>query len=855
MAAHQCLAWAPSLWPLSAHPEVDVYTNAIANDFLSNVVLRSRWIGDPWSETNSVSVCAGESNAVFSRTYGSNVVVYTNRVMLTATIDVVNLYGPFEQIPYTGTVDVTAESLERVSRKMEALLPAYSPDRYTRTDDIGPLSFNDYFRYTGLDSFPAWNKLNLFFFNSNSLGKVIDLQYGELWNTNSDVALIATNGTPYWIKSRNRLNPMGIAQWQYGGNDNSPIWPVLGDYGNFPICENEFYKFTGGSQLPVRSTLLDEYVPILIIHPRGTNVAYTPGEIVYGDPEGGDVTLTHSNGNISEVWGSTIPMPSLMNAFPITNTVAANAMLMGLSTNFPTAMLAYTGAMTTYEGTLIWDNTLQPEQFDAHYHALTNLYLTPWTNWHWTNGQSYVINTNLVLGWETNHWNTNGWFYTNYSVQVGGLGTPAGFWPNPMTNPTWEYWIPTSEFPLYPDPFVWDHTGTNQALNAIPYSSVSAFATGHISEAFSALTFGGNPNTTINLSWGCDFSRDEYPLTISMQGSSVVSSVAITGLYTGTQHRAHLYIKSPNAPEPYGAETWYHRIGIYPLAYTYDATIITDLVDVRRPPPRTLTFQTTNSVTPYHQDLIYDTAWPEPYFNSDDLIDGNPYVSDESKQYSYVWTNGYVVTNVTCVTNYDEYSVWQTNWCAPVVTNILASQTTLTNYLMCGWVMVSDDAPVQNPPPAYSFSGFNQTNIVTTNHVDTSIDQVATNWVEGTNMWWKYTATVIGETNYIGTSNAYDVLPAGWEPWDGHPLEYSTVWPQQGAWYYYDGEYLPMITQYEYRKWFPPYTAQIYVQSTYPANSNMVVGGYVSEKASEVMSVYTNWENVAEFKVLIEWKQ
>lgn len=660
-------AFTPSLWPLADYPVVNVYTNPVGNDILTNVLLRSRWPGDTnWNLTSDAVMACGASNVVTSRTFGTNTVYYTNTIRITTNIVVTNQFGPVVIGTNTINIPVTAEKLEELTEQLEAKIPYYSLPHYTDTDTFGSLSYDRWFLETSNSFFPAATKLDLFYHTGTNLGRIIDLQTNVLW----EGVTMATNGIPYWIKSRNRLNPMGVARWQYGMNYGMTVWPTMVyDYGNPPNITNEFYMLEYGTPLPTRSTLLDRYVPIVIIYPANTNVVYG-GEITYGDPDQGAVTMTHSNGVVEDIWGSQIPLTSLTNVFPITNTVAVSAMLTGVSTNFPTVLMTYTGNMTTYEGTEVWSKTLLPETMDAHYFAMTNLYLTPWDNWYWTNGIFY---TNAAVA-ITNYAMTNVYISTQtdsvhvVTVDTMGWRQPLG-WFRGCEGP----WFPTN-YNLPVDP----NLGGASNVTGIPSKFTYAVNFGvSLDEEFTALTCFQIPQTNPPFtdlwtpSWGVLGTRTDS-LSWTYTGESVVSSIAIHSLYTGTPHRAHIYLNYDFDTLQYDSD-FYHRVQV--TSWTNSETIISDPIDLTTNLLEVMVALPKTCGGPSDGPIMGGIIWkPDGHINEDLPATNISYTILQD-------TNNPVSSN----------SVSYTNWCILTYTNyVIGTNVTGTNVLEHYTIIVTD---------------------------------------------------------------------------------------------------------------------------------------------------------------------
>lgn len=231
-------AWSfdTNIWPLSARPLVNTYTNVIANDLVSNVVQRVRVTSDTnwnsivivpcWYETTNDYVTTAFTNGgvITSRTY-------TNAYQVTTNIAVTNYYGPFVQDVFTGAVPVQASSLEPITRKLETLLVRFSLPFYAPTNDF---NFNAWYQKQHIvgattnypDDFPLASKVEAF--HKIPLGGLLGITNGVTnltfaahlaYETNQWGQV--TNGVGFWTKRKDRVNPLIVAQW----GPESPTMP------------------------------------------------------------------------------------------------------------------------------------------------------------------------------------------------------------------------------------------------------------------------------------------------------------------------------------------------------------------------------------------------------------------------------------------------------------------------------------------------------------------------------------------------------------------------------------------------------------------------------------------------------
>jgi len=637
-------AFDTNVWPLSVNTNVDVYTNVLGNEFVSNVLYRSWSLGDTnWASTNWMRVVSGSSNDIFSRQFVSGVttstVTYTNKVLIFTNICVSNLYGPFVQDGFTGAVPVTAESFERLTDQLEAKLPSYSLPYYTTGVDY---TFDPWFEkqhITGpVDApvtnyptdFPMATKADAF----HKIG-IGGLLYGDGaydWPSNfySYLSLATnqwgqvTNGTGYWTKRKNRVNPLIVAQW--GPENASYPWPGWGGwFSDYPVnsypalgatwyysVPSEYNEAAPRGDDPAlgNSRFIDlapTQFPSFIWIPGGTNAFTALTNVVDNHRDG-------NNDSAGALWSS--------NAIRSADAFVGETQILSSSTTradraWVSSRTSMTGSpansndhvqlvwldpVTTYEGTKAWDNVLLPEQLDEHFFLMTNMFLTPWTSWTWTNSMEvtnqYLPNVTNIYIRDVSEAKSNLWenYYTNgtmTNVFCGDVDPEKIIWwwmPTP-NDPSW--WF-HAEIPEWSAPAKWDDTWRVLSNAVPPTFSWSLDLLAEISESYTATaaihqvwTNFSDPTNfmyeTLPTNWTFLGSREATTQTVvNAIGTSVKSQVAVKNLNETIPHRAHIYAKYSH---PYStvinSDRTYHRIAIVPTnGFTQDRTIVSDYVDL-----------------------------------------------------------------------------------------------------------------------------------------------------------------------------------------------------------------------------------------------------------------------------------
>lgn len=877
LLATTACGWTPGIWPLAGHPTVNIYTNPVGNDLLTNVVLRSRWLGDAnWCETNIVRVIAGYTNNVVSVAYGTNLVVITNVYPVLTNIVVTNLYGRFCLPPYTGAVEVTAASLERLTRQIEAVLPYYSLTNYTRGTNW---CFDEWFFYTASNDFPVATKLDLFFHNTNTpLGGIVGLATTDLW-TNGAIQAMATGGDAYWIKRLNRLNQLVVARWNsaiswpgWGKNWPRQYWPYATppawDTGD-PSYVNEFSDDPSASTASGwgRSRLIDcTNRPVFIVTPLTTN-GYTPGSLTLTFAGGDDPAY----GTLYDPSSNTLVNGSSPSQVISTTTTRADTAWLKLSAPFednlpsnqkPVAVtLLWDQPMTTYEGTRVWDNVLLPEQLDAHHIALTNMFLVPWSEWNWTNsllGYStyYTHRSNewVVLPLPTNRVVTNetDYWYCDITTNADLLLT-GPYWGEE----TFDWW-------LYGDPCEWEHT-----LNVYPITNLWQWVTASLTnpvqpyfdiKARSIFWFEQYLDQELTCVAEEGYNRPDHvsssagrhdEVVIDIHGSNVTSQIAATGMFTGSLHRAHFYVRGDytTTSPPVTNQLW-HRIEV--SQWTYDPIIVsTSRVGCMD----NFVLDNPTSICSRIDKRVEDNCCDDVpgYVLLPDYVVDITAEPPTTNDY-HVVTNNYWVN--TCDSNYwdgphadcSDPEWVQADWCGDGIPPYLFHN----DWMTLGWgLMTNEIVEHQTSEQIITDTGTNV--LIVSGAGDAWLDGV---YVWGTNSYgeaayvsggtndiiWTYMEDKWGMGDNVGggfryTNSACNVITNGW---DVSPLG---TWPAPSV--MFGGATTSVVIHYTYTVADPHNNP--YVVDSGPWTNAPIINEYIHQSGT-VDRVYTK-----DAKILIEW--
>lgn len=552
---------------------------------------------------------------------------------------------------------------------------------------------------------------------TNTWGEVTDYTQFIYTNPPTTNGFTITNyPSGHWIKRRARVDPLIIGEWrQYNAPSSWPGYTNNWEYYRGWPSEFVAIPFYSTPDYQAPESLLyglepDSY-PVWVLHPGGTNRYNGTLSLSVNADDTGDSTPYLSTGNYPNTyeWSegthivdytywypatSTIPAPIRLNAMTPetriangkTNTVYVQRsdrawlalgvplMLTGVSPNTTvvtnvvegvtnltfrsgdTVSLQYTNRMSTYEGTRIWDNTLLPEQLNAHYAALTNLFLVKWDDWKWTN--SWACTGAVVV---TTHWAAD----SEVNITDGYLETNAS--PQPTS---WQYWVNPAnvasgivavgsisceaEYPLAPA--------------AAPMADCATIIEGgRFDETWNAISVPPPYELGPTSIWSVAVWRSEIPIVATARYSRVRSDMAITGLYTGTPHRAHIYWR-----KDYGAFTnaadgieWWHRgtpgdvsPGVWPYGFVNDNTVVAKSLSVESNSDAYVSCVVSNQQSGPYQIFKLTSAYP--YYNLESgpiAYNGGFYteIAAGHTNYYYLGASDYTVTNWYA----DDYDYWE----------------------------------------------------------------------------------------------------------------------------------------------------------------------------------------------------
>lgn len=409
------------------------YTNALGMELVNETVLRSRWAGD-----SNWNLYATSGGATYANVFGSNPV-------------------PF-----------TASKAEEITSQLETILPKFTLPYYKYETGDYDLWFSTITNIYGavtnyIDRFPLGDSPK-----SDLIHKLGDTNYGFLIHgehlagavVNPYGEVTGTDG--YWIKRRDRINPLVVAEWRAGGN-----WHFPDD--NISLRHQVFYEYyrgtkneftLGDSQLFGLTT--DQY-PVFIVRLGGTNTyasglslsfddvntmaIYAPGgddyyiswhpdwdtyanEVGYPLPhyewtnnylreipwanaganwDGGTITLNSTTQRSDRAWLD-LSVPLSLHGNPPNPQIHIisneESQIVYYTNSGDTVSLQYIDKMNTYEGNKVWDSNLFPEQLNLHGMILSNMFQTEVT-WgsgrlKWVNGTLYT-NALYRPDWSTNY--------------------------------------------------------------------------------------------------------------------------------------------------------------------------------------------------------------------------------------------------------------------------------------------------------------------------------------------------------------------------------------------------------------------------------------------------------------------
>lgn len=488
------------------------------------------------------------------------------------------------------------------------------------------------------------------------------------------------------------------------------------------------------------------------------------------------------------------------------------------------------GGTTAYESSNgVWAPNLFPEQLTAHYIAMTNMHLAEWPHWCWTNSLIYTNTGILVTNWTEPPVTTNeSWFETNAA-------------PVPQT---WKFWVNFTNV-VNSNSVIGAADASVVATNDTPCApgqSMTLTADGSFMETWQADCAEGL--LTSASKWSVSGDRWETPLVVTCDWRSVVSDLAVTGLYTGTPHRVHLYQCYDYDTETNANKYWFRR-GIYPEAFVTDETIVVPSIDPRTNSDYRIGWAITNSDHYLPATQLYKQATNAPYvYYSGEYDAGTGYYYNDILTNAdwpvwFIWNGDSTATNMAVLLNswqdLDSGEYWyvyeMTNYTYPYTPDPEEGRVySYTNVSRVGWVAVLDDAVVDSVPPTegYDFTTNGAVNadfghLPATNRYEEA--EVTNNIV----MTWQTTNV---PSHLVMTST-----PSGAEPYTPDPVD---PWAWDG-----DAFTAPSGTWWE-RPWIP-------VEE--PDNQPIPSGGIASASlysGTKLNSVKTNGISV---KVLVEWQK
>jgi len=563
----------------------------VTYDFSNQVFTRTFTNGTDIISRIYTNVLPLTTNIVVTNCLGDRFIVLVNGHSITGNI-------PF----HSEGSEVTTRRLEALLPLFT--LPHYRTGETFDAWFANILSTNEDGTTNFMDRFPLGESPKADLFQKAGIGVTTYLATNEVstnvvvgWTTNQYGEV--TNCSAWFTKRKDRPDPLIVAEWGLrrsilvneglqlpftNGCEYYCGWPnefTRGDTALFGLSTNQYPVFVvhpAGSNEYVSGLslrLFDDLYwdgglpgPSYWLYPwpwpdwiineyyaRQHSYEWTTNNIIhdvgYGaDWQGGTITLNSATQRSDRAWLS----------------LGAPLKLVGVPPNGSnvTVSLQYTNRMNTYEGNKVWDAVLLPEQLLEHFIVLTNAFLTEikWDSgklW-WTNGVGYS-NSIPVPPWYTNYICTNVpdlMPTTNSSeiVTVDTMGyrqtSPSNGWFRGVGG----VWLPeTLNLPGQWFPFQY----TNGMAGVAPRYDYTVAANVWLEEDFRMECSFWPPYDYLYPS--PPFRNDAYGIwagyppywsghawrndtvTFALSGASCVSSLAVSGMYTGTPHKVHVYAK------------------------------------------------------------------------------------------------------------------------------------------------------------------------------------------------------------------------------------------------------------------------------------------------------------------------
>lgn len=591
------LAFTPDIWEPLADPGTPLrYSGLLGQELCDEVVLRVRWTGDTnWVFTNSVVVNV------------PGVGIVTNGIT--------NVFGgsftqTVEGVEIKGVVPFKAEGAERLTRKFEALLPRYILPNYCTNEYWGLDSWfsnlwsrGQAYRWPGLYrkedliekcglGIVAWGT------TTNTTLNPFHNIYGEINQYNTGYTNVnpvpGEPGIPiinsphgHWIKRKDRINPLIVAEWACVNSVNG----VYGFTNNFEYYRGWPNEFTSGDSFLYG--LAEGQYPVYVVHLGGTNqyagtLSLETIDFLYDGENPFWGLYPELIGSPPVAWsewrGNYLDQVNLADdinwarwaGFTLSLATATQRSdkawlalgvpwkLTGVSPNLQgdTVSLQYTNKMNTYEGSKVWDRILLPEQLNAHRVALTNSFLVTWTDWVWTNSVYYSNSLFSIL--------------LNIAPE-SSEGTYHGHILSAADNPDLTWWkscpiVGLSDMQIPSGVEAEAQYATNDMAPFFRFT-----ADWHIiaDEEYETLYTGSSPvmdTNDMDFSWSASFTSEGW---VDIIGDAVGSRMLISNLYTGTLHRAHVYLSYSDAA--WSTNAAMRRVAL--TDWTSDAEILTGYVD------------------------------------------------------------------------------------------------------------------------------------------------------------------------------------------------------------------------------------------------------------------------------------